>query len=144
MGRCFLIIIFLLIWSICSAQEKASKTSFSIVEKIRINSEMSIAFCKERSLSKKIIFVVSKFCPHCQKSRPILEKVINNNKLKQYYTCLDLANSEDRMKLSSYGLEVIYTPTLIINCGASIGSKSEKEYGLLIERFKNELKNRKH
>jgi len=147
MKKLFFLFIILYI-SIISCSGKKKKTvkppvekspvehTASITEKFEISGEMAIPFCMERSLKEKIIFVISKYCPHCRRSRPILEKVINDNKLSKYYVFLDLANEKDRDKLDSFGITVIYTPTLIINCSSYIGSKPEKKYLELVKKFK--------
>jgi len=107
------------------------------LQMIDLASEMSIAGCKERNLKDKIIFIVSKYCSHCRKAKPRLEKVIKELKLEKYYSLLDVSRGADRSEIESHRVKVMFTPTLLINCTVFIGAKTEEVYRAICRQFVN-------
>ena len=106
-----------------------------------ITDDTPIDNCNERNLSNKIIFFMSQNCPHCHTVKPIIEKIINEEKLKKYYQLFDLANQDSKKRFQELNskINLQFVPVLLINCNVLSGAKSEGEYRDLLKRFKLSL-----
>ena len=89
--------------------------------------------CEERGLDDKVIMIGSKYCGHCEKTKPDFIETCEKKEIKPII--LDLAEEEHREKLKSFGIEVHYTPTFIYGCKYYVGERTKKEYLKLCEEF---------
>ena len=80
--------------------------------------------CSERNLEDKVIMIESKWCGHCSKVRPLLEEISEEKGVD--ITFLNLGR--DHEEIVSYGIDVKYTPTVLINCNVVIGARSKEYY----------------
>ena len=92
--------------------------------------------CNERNLTDKIIMIESEYCGHCKIARPILEQIAEERDLEIIF--LDTSKKEDREKMQNFGISIKYTPTVLINCKVTIGSKEKSEYEAIIDEFLND------
>ncbi|MBW2973969.1 thioredoxin family protein [Candidatus Woesearchaeota archaeon] len=112
----------------CSQGEETAST-------ITLDSETSIPAesCKERGLSNKIIMLESEHCGHCKMAEPILKEIEQEKGLD--FEFLDVSKEDDRAVMESYGVSIMYTPTLLAGCSVYIGSKTKEEYQEIINTF---------
>ena|GEM_PF-1583266 len=107
----------------------------SAITTITLDSETSIPAesCKERGLNGKIIMLESEHCGHCKIADPILKEIEQEKGLD--FEFLDVSKKEDRAVMESYGVSIMYTPTLLAGCSVYIGSKTKEEYQEIINTF---------
>jgi len=106
------------------------------IKVIDLSSEMSIPQCAQRELEKKILYLGSKYCSHCKKAQPVIEKIIKELDFSKIYKSFDLSDSNDSIAVQKYKIHVLYTPTLIVDCKVYIGDKPESEFKKIISAFK--------
>ena len=88
--------------------------------------------CKERGLEGKYIMIESKYCSHCQNTKPDFLSAINELNMKS--EIYDISNKDERTKMLSKGITIKATPTFIFNCNYFVGEKSKEEYLDLLSR----------
>lgn len=133
----FILLLILIFAFGCKKEEQKEQESLEF-DIIRISEPgiFEIEECKKRDLEDKIIMIGSKYCGHCEKTKPDFIEACTTKDIT--HEVLDLAKKEDREKLKKYGLEVIYTPTFIFDCEYHIGTKTKKEYLNLCNKFLEE------
>jgi thiol-disulfide isomerase/thioredoxin len=87
--------------------------------------------CQARGLENKVVMIESKYCGHCQVTKPIFEEACQEAGVTP--EILDISENDQREKMLSYSVEVQYTPTFIINCNYYIGGMEKSEYENLIQ-----------
>ena len=102
---------------------------------ITLDSETSIPAesCEQRGLSDKVIMLESEYCGHCKIAKPILKEIAQEKGMD--FEFLDVSNKEERAAMEGYGVNIMYTPTLLAGCSVYIGSKSKEEYLQIIDKF---------
>jgi hypothetical protein len=115
------------------AEAPAKKT---VVPKIRISADGALEQCRERGLEDKFLLVVSRYCPKCKRAKPIIEKVIGDEKLESYYETLDVSFHSERQRLKAYNIEVQFVPTFIANCYAYVGARNKEQYNDIMKAYK--------
>jgi thiol-disulfide isomerase/thioredoxin len=86
----------------------------------------SLKDCQDRKLEGKAIMIESKFCGHCQSTKPLFLQACQESGIVP--EILDISKKEEQEKMISYSVEVQYTPTFIIGCDYYIGAMSKEEY----------------
>lgn len=106
-------------------------------DKIRIDHEMTLSSlaCSERNFDNKVTIIESKYCASCVALKPSLLEI--EDELDTTFNYIDIAELNGQDKLNDLGLEVAYTPTIIIGCNVYIGAKSKEKYKTLVEDFLN-------
>ncbi len=103
--------------------------------KIASNGRLPDSFCDANGLEGKVVMIESKYCSHCQENLPVFKKVAGEHSVD--VEILDLAVKEDYDKLSSYNLEVQYTPTYLYDCNFYVGSQTEESFNELFNSLEN-------
>jgi len=100
---------------------------------ITIPEEMEIpaAVCKVKGIDNRVIAIYRHGCPACDIAIPILEKL--EEELQEDFEFIDLADPAGSARIDELKIIPSYIPTVIIDCKAYIGVKSEEEYRELIE-----------
>lgn len=86
--------------------------------------------CSARALENKVIMIESRYCGHCQETKPDFLAACTSNQISP--ELIDLAEKEGRDKVASYSIEVQYTPTFIIGCNYYVGKMSKTKYNELL------------
>ena len=89
--------------------------------------------CVIRDLNDKVIMFGSKYCGHCQATMPDFLAACETKGVEPIV--LDLAESEDREQMESYGLSISYTPTFVFGCNYYAGAETSAEYLSYLEEF---------
>jgi len=97
------------------------------------DNDLPLDFCTEKKLDHNIIMLESQYCGHCKIAKPILKEIAEERNVE--ITFLDVSQNEDRKIMEDFGLNVKYTPTLVIGCKIIIGGKSKEEYSKIIDEF---------
>ena len=79
-------------------------------------------------LNNKIILIVSQYCSQCKKVLPIVENIVEQNKLEKDFRLLNINNKVDREFIRAHNIHLQYVPTLIVDCYYYVGAKNENEY----------------
>jgi len=87
----------------------------------------------EKHCEGKLIFVGSKYCPHCDSAREILKEIQQERNLTILF--LDASKIEDRLIMEKEGISVQYTPTLFVDCEEIIGAREKTEYETILGGF---------
>lgn len=127
------IILLLLILTACSDNNPEDPNNVTIVPIITISEagNFTLQECQDRGLENKIVMIESKFCGHCQETKPIFLQACQE--LGIVPELLDIAETEGREKMLSYSVQVQYTPTFIFNCKYYVGEMSKEEYKELLK-----------
>jgi len=129
MKKIIFILLVLLLVSAASCQKEKDNSTI-VLDKDKV---IDKNICIEKNLDNKIIQLESKFCGHCATVKPILENLAKENNVE--ITFLDSSDEQDREIIDSYNLQVLFTPTLIIDCKVVVGGQSEETYKDLIKEF---------
>lgn len=121
----WMFLITLCIVSVLSACAFATK---SAPEPILIKRDMQITDCDKRGIEEIVLFIYSRYCPHCKKAMPVVEKLVAQKRLVSKYIPIDTSTKEGRGLLKQYGIRVQFVPTLIKDCKAYVGSKKKEFY----------------
>ncbi len=89
--------------------------------------------CEERGFTDKVIMIESKYCTHCEETKPDFIEICEAKGITP--EILDMAEAEHRDTLEKYGIEVQFTPTFIFGCEYHVGVKNKEEYLDLCEQF---------
>ncbi|HPW44999.1 MAG TPA: thioredoxin family protein [bacterium] len=123
----------------CSDKREAKEVkSFEVKENpyhfedIVIGTDGEIADCSLRQLDGRLIFITSKYCPHCKRALPIVEKIIADKKLQDIYEHVDTTTEEGQDILSGAGISVQYVPALIYDCKAYVGGGDAAKYDKIL------------
>lgn len=128
-----MVLVLLLIPIAATSHDTGSKHKHEAAEKspyktIIIKGDMTIEGCGERDMEDYVFFIYSKYCPHCKKAMPIVEKIVMEQKIGSRYLPIDTSTKEGRGMLKAYGIQIQYVPTLIRNCKAYVGAKKPELY----------------
>ena len=111
----------------CNTHAQISgSTVYDQLDTYTIKTEGEIPQASERGLDGKILMLESKYCSHCKTAIPILQEISEENDLD--ITILDVSVDEQRAEMEGYGLDIIYTPTLVIDGYAYIGARDKQGY----------------
>lgn len=102
---------------------------------VSLKDDMTIPNCDTRELHYRILFIESRYCPHCKKVIKYLDPLITKYQLTKNYQLLDIIKSADRERLNKLRFEVPYTPVFIINCYAYVGEKPKTDYEKYLQNF---------
>lgn len=107
--------------------ENHSENNFEEIATLTILSdgEISRQECIERDLHGKVVMLESQYCGHCKKTLPIFEAACEELGLTPLV--VDISTKEGVDLLTSYGIEIQYTPTFIFDCKYYVGAKQSKE-----------------
>jgi thiol-disulfide isomerase/thioredoxin len=105
-----------------------TKSAAKSMKPVLVGKDMVIEDCKERGIDDYVIFIYSKYCPHCKKAMPVVEGIVSEQKIGSRYLPIDTAGKEGRDLLDEFGIRVQYVPTLIKDCKAYVGGKSQETY----------------
>lgn len=111
-----------------AAKHKHSQAAKGPHETIIIKSDMEIEGCEEREMDDYVIFIYSRYCPHCKKAMPVVEGIVTKQKIGSRYLPIDTTTEEGRDMLAQFGIRVQYVPTLIKDCRAHVGAKKAEYY----------------
>lgn len=92
-----------------------------------------LSVCEAKGLSGKALMIESKYCGHCKETLPIFAKACDDTEVN--CEILDISEPEQREQMYSYGVEVQFTPTFIINCEYFVGVKTKEEYLSYLEKI---------
>jgi thiol-disulfide isomerase/thioredoxin len=123
-----IIFLVLLVFTISSCGKKTDP-GFSEVITLDHDMILSQSQCSERNLEDKVLMIESEWCGHCATVKPLLKEISEEKNIEISF--LDLG--KDQEKVASYGVNVKYTPTVIINCQVIVGARSKEYYEALIE-----------
>jgi len=110
-----------------SGQKQAAKAKVP-VETITIKRDMEIPRCEEREIDGYVLFIYSRYCPHCKEAMPIVEELVTKKKIGSRYLPVDTTTQEGRDVLKQIGIRVQFVPTLIKDCKAHVGAKKREYY----------------
>lgn len=105
------------------------------IANIKISDDMQITDCEQRGLSNKILFIESRYCPHCKNVIKILKPLISTYKLTDKYRKMDIIKRADRRELTQLQFTIPYTPVVIIDCYAYVGEKNKVQYEQYLQEF---------
>lgn len=111
-----------------SPKHKHPEAKGSPHETIIIKRDMEIEDCEEREMDEYVIFIYSRYCPHCKKAMPVVEEIVTKQKIGSRYLPIDTTTKEGRDMLTQFGIRVQYVPTLIKDCKAHVGAKKAEYY----------------
>jgi len=137
----FLCVVLFSLIGACDKSKDKNDIKPVTLNKFIITDETPIDNCSSRNLSNKIIYFMSKYCPHCQQVKPIIRRIIKEEKLEKYYEEFDLADENARIKFEKCNcfVELQFVPVLVVNCQVLPGARSEKDYTDLLKKFKMSL-----
>jgi thiol-disulfide isomerase/thioredoxin len=95
---------------------------------IILKRDMEIPGCEEREIDEYVIFIYSRYCPHCKTAMPIVEELVTKQRIGSRYLPIDTTTKEGRELLKQFGITPQYVPTLIKDCKAHVGSKKREYY----------------
>lgn len=122
-------------------QEATDRKPTKRIEVVYLDSDKVIPNCAERKLNNKIILIVSRYCPHCQKAIKTLNPLITQYNLTNYFKVYDLIDSDDLDAIANdYQLNVPHVPTFIVGCKAYVGLSEPEEYKEYLQHFAAKLK----
>ncbi|MFP4118778.1 MAG: thioredoxin family protein [Candidatus Woesearchaeota archaeon] len=83
--------------------------------------------CKQKGLQDKVLMIESKYCGHCQETKPGFEQALEESGMTaEFY---DLAEPEEQKELmDEYGISVQYTPTFVFGCNYYVGAYEKEQY----------------
>jgi thiol-disulfide isomerase/thioredoxin len=93
-----------------------------------LKDNMTISDCEARGIGDNVLFIYSRYCPHCKTAMPIVEGIVTEQKTGSRYLPIDVTTEEGRALMKGYGITVQYVPTLVKGCIAHVGSKKKAEY----------------
>ena len=99
----------------------------------RIGRDGPIAKCEERGLKDKIVYIGNKSCPNCRKAKPIIDAVIEEEKLGDRYVEIDTRDPSSRKQLEVYRVKARFVPTLISGCQAHVGARNKEAYRAIMK-----------
>lgn len=111
-----------------TAKHRHSQAVKNPHEMIVIKRDMEIEECEEREMDDYVIFIYSRYCPHCKKAMPVVEEIVTKQKIGSRYLPIDTTTKEGRDMLTQFGIRVQYVPTLIKDCKAHVGAKKTEYY----------------
>jgi thiol-disulfide isomerase/thioredoxin len=120
-----------------SAKHKHPQATKNPHETIIIKRDMEIEDCEGREMGDYVIFIYSRYCPHCKKAMPVVEEIVTKQKIGSRYLPIDTTTEEGRDLLNQFGIRVQYVPTLIKDCKAHVGAKKDAEYEEILTGKKN-------
>lgn len=100
----------------------------SPLKTITIKRDMEIPGCEEREIDDYVIFIYSRYCPHCKKAMLLVEELVAKQKIGSRYLPIDTTEKEGRELLKQFGIMPQYVPTLIKDCKAHVGAKKREYY----------------
>lgn len=106
------------------AKDKAKPASKLLV----LKDDMKIDDCSARGIGDNVLFIYSRYCPHCKKAMPVVEEIVTAQKVGSRYLPIDVSTEEGRGLMKEYGITVQYVPTLVKDCTAHVGAKKKTEY----------------
>jgi len=84
--------------------------------------------CKNRGLQDQVIMFESRYCGHCQQTKP--DFLAAAEEYGRSVVVLDLAEPAQRAKLDEWKISIQYTPTFMIDCKYYVGGQSRITYEL--------------
>ncbi len=131
----------LLIFTSCELNSVESSDNISNQDSIEIftiksNGEFDEDFCVKSGLKDKVIMLESKYCGHCQTTKPVFLEACHEYDVTPIM--LDLSVPEDREIMESYNLQAVYTPTFIFGCKHYVGAKDKDAYLELLSTFEGD------
>ncbi len=111
-----------------AAKHKHTQATKSPHETIIVKRDMEIEDCEEREMDDYVIFIYSRYCPHCKKAMPVVEEIVTKQKIGSRYLPIDTTTKEGRDLLNQFGIRIQYVPTLIKDCKAHVGAKKAEYY----------------
>ena len=111
-----------------ASKHKQPQAKTSPHEIVTVKRDMEIEGCEEREMDDYVIFIYSRYCPHCKKAMPVVEEIVAKQKIGSRYLPIDTTTKEGRDMLTQFGIRVQYVPTLIKDCKAHVGAKKAEYY----------------
>lgn len=109
-----------------ATQEKKAYETIVLKDKLRIER------CAERGIGDNVLFIYSRYCPHCKKAMPVVEEIVTREKIGSRYLPVDASTAEGRSLLTQFGITAQFVPTLVKDCTAYVGAKKQEEYELIL------------
>ncbi len=128
---------FILLTTLCFLGMPEAQEGFSAPRATKASSSSSIhqvqrdgpiEGCEERGLQDKIVYIGTPSCPNCRKAKPIIDTVIEEEKLGGSYIEIDTRDSVSRKQMDEYRISVRFVPTLISGCRAHVGARNKEAY----------------
>ncbi len=106
-------------------------------DKVTISSQGTLdpEFCKEKGLNDKVIMIESRYCGHCQTTKPKFLDACDEKGIEP--VVIDVSVQEDQDLMESYGIQTRYTPTFLFGCDHYVGAMDKQTYLSLIDSFKS-------
>ena len=73
----------------------------------------------------------SKYCGHCKETMPDFKEACDEKGITPII--LDISIDEQKLQMESYGIDIRFTPTFILDCEYFVGVKSKEEYVQFLE-----------
>ncbi len=135
------LLISLVLFTSCEVNANDENNSFSNETEVELFTIKSLGifdegFCSKNDLKDKVIMIESKYCGHCQKTKPEFLEACHEKGITPLM--LDLSVEKDRELMESYSLQALYTPTFIFGCNYYIGAMNKENYLELLTIFEGD------
>ena len=133
MNKMILLTFLIVTTSLCLSGEETISGAETELVIINRGDILPPEICGQNDLQTSIIVIHSEHCHACAIALPRIQKISQELGVEVKY--FDLDNIEQREKLMEYGFIPMSVPTLLMNCEAHVGVKSEEGYRILLGGF---------
>ena len=138
------LIVGLILVILCGCQKQSDEITGEVVkstleiEQVTLTEDGSFSLeeCKKRELNNKVLMLESKYCGHCKAALPVFNEACNEKGIIPLI--LDVSEDEQRKQMEKFGLNIMYTPTLVFGCDYYIGARQKQEYLQILDKFLND------
>jgi len=122
-----ILLVFVLLLLVGCSQDVQENDIFTITS----SGSFSHEDCDDMSLTGKYVMVESKSCSHCQETLPYFIEACEE--MNRDCIILDVSEQDDFNEMLSYGINVMYTPTFVLDCNIYVGAMLKDDYVLLMQ-----------
>ncbi|MGM5481241.1 MAG: thioredoxin family protein [Nanobdellota archaeon] len=122
----------------CSTDNTGNTTaSTDEIYTIRQAGSFSKETCEAKSLNNKVLMIESKYCGHCQATKPEFKQALEETNMTAEYIDVSIKEEMEALK-KEHKLQIQYTPTFVFGCDYYVGAKDKEGYVHLLENMKNQ------